>query len=663
MKIEEKIAEIVSKLTLEEKVGLCHGKGLFQTGSVPNLVQPLIMSDGPMGVRREFKVDSWDEIGTTADFVSYLPSNMAVAATWSKEMAETFGKTLGAEARGRGKDVILAPGINIVRSPLGGRNFEYMSEDPYLISKLVVPLINGIQENDVAACVKHYACNNHEHNRLNISVELSETALREIYLPGFKAAITEARSHTIMSAYNKLRGSWCSHNSYLLKDILRNEWKFDGVVISDWGAVHNTEDAVNGGLDIEMRVETNFDDFFLADPYIEKLKSGTLDMKTLDFKVSNILRVMFRLNKFSPNRQKGSFNNIETYKSTLDIARESIVLLKNKDNILPLKLKNKILVIGENANRIHSSGGGSAEIKALFEISPLLGLNMVSGGDITVDYLPGYTSENDIEVALDSICNYTDVIIVSGLNHNHDREEFDRTDFSLPELQDRLIDKALDIKDDIVIINISGSPVAMPWIEKSKALIQLFYSGMFSGQAVAEVLLGEVNPSGKMPLTFPKKLEDSPDHYFGDFPGDKSISYNEGLLVGYRFYEKYKIEPLFPFGYGLSYTRFEYSELIIRDLSVSLQIRNSGSFSGKEIIQLYIKRIEIIKERPVKELKRFSKIELEPDVTEEVNFELDLADFSIFNEDEGRWIVPKGEYEILCGSSSDNILLSCGITI
>lgn len=657
MSIDEKIKDTISRMSLKEKVDFCHGTGLFQTAA-------LNMSDGPMGVRREFENDSWKEIGTSADFVSYLPSNMAVAATWSLDLAAIFGDTLGKEARGRGKDIILAPGINIVRSPLGGRNFEYMSEDPYLISKLVVPLIEGIQKNDVAACVKHFVANNHEHNRLNISVEVDEQALREIYLPGFKAAVTEGKTLTIMSAYNRLRGDFCSENSYLLKDILRDEWKFDGIVISDWGAVHNTVKAVENGLDMEMRVETNFNEFYLADSYLNKLESGELPESELNKKVANILRVKHKLNMFSKTRNQGSFNSFENWDSTLKIARESVVLLKNEDNILPIqKGKKKITVIGENADRIHSPGGGSAEIKALFEVSPLLGLNMISGGDTSIDYYPGYRSDDEINLAVEAAKTNECVIIFCGLNHDHDREEFDRTDFNLPSRQDILITRVLEVNKDAIIVNLSGSPVAMPWIDKANTLIQLFYSGMFSGQVVAEVIFGAVNPSGKLPITFPVKISDSPDHALGEFPGDEKVEYKEGIFVGYRYYDKYKVKPLFPFGHGLSYSSFEYKDLSIVDLDIKVTVKNCGKCPGFETIQLYIGNMATDEVRPVKELKAFHKVFLEAGEEKTHKFKLKHGDFSYYSSKLDKWVTTPGEYSLLCGSSSGDIRLERKISL
>ncbi|MDA3810271.1 MAG: glycoside hydrolase family 3 C-terminal domain-containing protein [Spirochaetaceae bacterium] len=686
MNIEEEIDNLIGQMTVEEKVAMCHGSEPFRTGAIPRLGIPgLSMSDGPMGVRKEFLSESWTEKGLSNDFVSYLPSNMAVAATWSREKAHLFGETLGREARGRGKDIILAPGINIIRSPLGGRNFEYMSEDPHLIAELVVPLIEGIQENDVAACVKHFAANNHEENRMAISVEMDEQALQEIYLPGFKAAVTKAKSLTIMSAYNKFRGTHCSHNERLLKTILRDQWGFDGVVISDWGAVHDTKEAAEGGLDIEMHITTNYDNYFFANPYLKMLKEGVLSEEIINGQVRNILRLMFRLNLFSGKRKKGSFNTMENWQAALDIARESVVLLKNDTNRLPLPLESdnkrirKILVIGENAQKVHSSGGGSAEIKALFEMSPLLGLTMIAGGNCTIEFQQGYSSDKNtsleksqsmIREASEMAGSYDDVLLFCGLNHEHDTEEFDRVNFNLPYRQDDLIASVLKANDRTIIINISGSPVAMPWISKASTVVQMFYSGMFSGQVIAEVLFGLVNPSGKMPLTFPVNLNDSPDHSLGEFHGGEIINYNEGIYTGYRYYDSYDVKPLFPFGHGLSYATFVYEKLdiVVKELKpleteVTLSVQNKSDVEGSEVIQLYLRDIEASGKRPFKELKGFIKMDLKPDEKKSHTFILKEEDLSFYKKKEEKWIFEPGEFEVLCGASSRDIRLKKSITL
>ncbi|MDP4088277.1 MAG: glycoside hydrolase family 3 C-terminal domain-containing protein, partial [Bacillota bacterium] len=513
---ENKIEELIGSMTLEEKVSMCHGAGLFRTAAVERLgIPPLKMSDGPMGVRKEFPNDNWNSLDYSDDFVTYLPCNTALAATWNRELAYESGRVLGDEARGRGKDVILAPGINIHRSPLCGRNFEYMSEDPYLISQMAVPFIKGVQENDVAACVKHFALNNQETERLAVNVEVDERTLREIYLPGFEAAVKEGNSYTIMGAYNKYRGTHCSHNDYLINDVLKGQWSYDGVVISDWGAVHDTFEAAYNGLDIEMNVTSSFNEHFMADPLIEKVRSGEIKEEAVNEKVRRILRLMFKLKMFDHDRFKGAYNTREHREKALDTAREAVVLLKNENSMLPLNEKKikRLAVIGDNAERLHSNGGGSAEIKALYEISPLLGLKMKLGGNTEVGFARGYSSEADadkeklMKEALQIAKAADTVVFVGGLNHSFDTEGLDRTDLKLPYGQDELIKRIVEVNKNTVVVMISGSPVEMnEWIDDAAAVVQSWYSGIEGGYALAEVLLGDVNPSGKLPVTFPKTL-------------------------------------------------------------------------------------------------------------------------------------------------------------
>jgi beta-glucosidase len=672
--MEKIIEEIISKMTLEEKVSMCHGNGLFRTEAVERLGIPALkMSDGPMGVRKEFTNDKWIPIGNSDDFVTYLPCNTALAATWNTELAYESGKVLGAEARGRGKDIILAPGINIHRSPLCGRNFEYMSEDPYLVSRLAVPFIKGVQKNDVAACVKHFALNNQETERLNVDVEADERTLREIYLPGFEAAVKEADSYTIMSAYNKFRGEYCSHNQYLLNDILKGQWEYEGVVISDWGAVHDTYEAAYKGMDIEMSVTDNFGDYFLANPLIEKIRSGEIEEKVIDHKVRRILKLMFKLKMFSEDRAKGAYNPADHREKTLKVARESVVLLKNENSMLPLdekKLKT-LAVIGDNAERLHSNGGGSAEIKALYEISPLMGLKMKLGGNVKVNFARGYSEKEEYREkltleAVEAARNSDAVIVVGGLNHSFDTEGGDRKDMKLPYGQDELINKILEANKNTAVVILSGSPVEMgTWLSKAQAVVQSWYAGMEGGTALAEVLLGEVNPSGKLPVTFPKALEDSPAHKIGEFPGDSNVSYKEGLFVGYRYFASNKIEPLFCFGHGLSYTSFEYSNLNISvqeaeedvKVKVSFSLKNTGEREGAEAAQLYIRDTDSTLERPAYELKGFSKVFLKPGEKKTVELNLDKSSLAFYSDSQKSWLAEAGKFEVLIGSSSEDIRL------
>lgn len=697
LNIEDKIEEIISQLTIEEKASMVHGNGLFRTGGVERLnIPPVKMSDGPMGVRNEFPDDSWMPIGNSDDYVTYLPCNTALAATWNGNLAHEAGVVLGNEARGRGKDIILGPGINIVRSPLCGRNFEYMSEDPYLTGQMAVSLIKGIQENnDVAACVKHFAVNNQETERLNVEVEIDERTLREIYLPAFEAAVKEGNSYSIMTAYNKLFGYYCSHSEYLIKEILEEEWGFDGVVVSDWGAVHDTVEAAVAGMDIEMNVTYNFDEYFFAKPLVEAVKAGKVNEEVVNKKIRRILRMMYKINVFSEDRKRGVYNSPRHREKTLEVAREAIVLLKNEKNILPLedrKIKT-LAVIGENANIIHSNGGGSAEIKALYEVTPLLGIKSRLGGQTQVKYAKGYSPDKSkkeelIREAVEVAKTSDAVIIVGGLKHTDDElqlennalsvskdeeikryvdsEGYDKTDLDLPYDQDELIKKVLEVNEDVVVVMLSGAPIKMTeWIDEAKALVQTWYNGMEGGNALAEVLFGDVNPSGKLPVTFPRDLEDCPAHKLGEFPGGKTVKYAEGIYVGYRYFETFEVEPLFCFGHGLSYTDFKYEALDISVkeaaedvyIAVKFKITNLGDRAGAEAAQIYVRDMEASIERPKLELKGFDKVYLEAGQTKEVEIKLNKKSLAFYSVEDKKWTVEAGVFEILVGSSSKDIRL------
>ncbi|MDR3593755.1 glycoside hydrolase family 3 C-terminal domain-containing protein [Clostridium sp.] len=700
---DERIEEIISELTLEEKVAMCHGNGLFRTEGVKRLnIPPIKMSDGPMGVRAEFPDDSWVPVGNSDDYVTYLPCNTALASTWNTNLAHEAGRVLGNEARGRGKDIILGPGINIVRSPLCGRNFEYMSEDPYLTSKLTVPFIRGVQENnDVAACVKHFAVNNQETERLNVEVEVDERTLREIYLPAFEAAVKEGNAYSMMTAYNKLFGYYCSHSEYLIRDILEDEWDFDGVVVSDWGAVHDTVEAAIAGMDIEMNVTNNFDEYFFAKPLEKVVKEGRVTEEIINEKIRRILRLMYKINVFSDDRKRGIYNSPAHRQKTLDIARESIVLLKNENNILPLK-DNKIktlAVIGENANITHSNGGGSAEIKALYEVTPLLGIKTRLGGQTEVKYAKGYSADKSkkeklIEEAVELAKTSDAVIIIGGLKHTAedlelennaltvskdkeikhyvDSEGYDKTDIDLPYDQDELIKRVLEVNKNAVVVMLSGAPIKMTeWIDNAATVVQTWYNGMEGGNALAEVLFGDINPSGKLPVTFPKSLDDSPAHKIGEFPGGKTVKYTEGIFVGYRYFTTYNVEPLFCFGHGLSYTKFKYEDLKLSvnegaenaNISVRFKLTNTGNRDGAEVPQIYVRDIEASVERPNIELKGFNKVYLKAGETKEVEIMLDRKALAFYSVADKKWTVEEGTFEILVGSSSEDMRLKGEINL
>lgn len=727
---ETRIEELLKQLTLEEKIGMIYGDGLFQTKAVERLGIPALkFSDGPMGVRKEFRRSEWIDAGTTDDYVTYLPSNSALAATWNTELAYETGKVLGTEARGRGKDVILAPGINIKRSPLCGRNFEYMSEDPKLTEEMTVPLVKGIQENDVAACVKHFVANNQETERLWVDTIVDERTLREIYYPGFKAAVEEGKAHSIMGAYNLLHGVHCCHSRHLLNEVLRDEWGFDGFVVSDWGGVHDTKEAAEVGMDVEMSVTPDFDEYCFANPLLKAVKAGEVDESHVDEKVRNILRTMLRLNMLGEdreNRKSGTYNIPAHREAVLKAAREFVILLKNEEQRLPLKRKGlkKLAVIGQNAEMVHSNGGGSAEIKALYEVSPLLGLKIKLGGNVEVKYAKGYyipteqekkelnwqhhslerkqelTEEEKqeaiakqrkveeesrrhgqvlLEEAVALAKEVDEVIIIGGLNHDHDVEGKDRQDMLLPYEQDRLIEEVLKVNPNAVVVMVAGSPVQMStWADKAKAIVWTWYAGMEGGNALADVLFGDVNPSGKLPETIPVKLEDSPAHKYDEFGKKDTVTYREGLYVGYRYFDTYGVDPLFCFGHGLSYTNFEYKNLDVSvlekasganndsdDLQVEVKvtIKNIGNVDGAEVVQIYVADKEASLERPVHELKGFTKVFLKAGEEKEVLVTLGKNAFGFYDPENRCFVAEPGEFEIQAASSSRDIRLTKAIQL
>ena len=689
--------KIVKELTLDEKIGMIHGDGLFQTKGVERLsIPPLIMSDGPMGVRNEFKNDEWMAIGQNDDYVTYLPSISALASTWNRELAYTSGDVLGEEARGRGKDVILGPGVNIKRTPLCGRNFEYFSEDPYLTIEMAVPYIKGVQKHDVAACLKHYVLNNQETNRMNINVVVDEKTLHNIYLRVFREIIEQAKPYSVMGSYSKLYNEFCCESDYLTNQLLRSEWKYDGALITDWGAVHNTKEAAEASVDIEMSVTSNFNDYYMANPLKKAIQNGEIEEVEIDKKVERILRLMKRIKTGDPTRKPGAYNTPAHREKVLEVARESIILLKNEENILPIpKNKNSVLVIGENAVRLHANGGGSAEINALYEITPLMGIKMLLGGNVKVDYIPGYASKGQIadsnahpdasdlnwqadslnkkrdtdnsamteaekkkgkelrDKAVEKAKTYDTVIYIGGLNHDFDVENQDRASMKLPYEQEELISALLKVKPDTVVVLCGGSPVELEGISSNaKALMFMYYSGMEGGRALAEILFGEVNPSGHIAETFPLKYTDTPVAEFGEFPGGESVSYHEGPFVGYRYYDTFHRAVAFPFGHGLSYTEFEYAdfELDREKLILNGCITNSGDREGKTLLQVYVGPAEYgnIQERaPKKELIQFEKITLLPKETKAVSIQL-----------EQRLIHACKEPQLYVGTSVDDIFFS-----
>lgn len=695
-----KAEDLTAKLTLDEKIAIVHAAGLFRNGGAERLGIPsLKMDDGPMGVRAELHNDNWMPLYNTRDYVTYLPSGSAVASTWNRDLAKKTGEVLGEEARGRGKDVILGPSINIKRSPLCGRNFEYMSEDPVLTAAQGVAYIKGVQESDVAACAKHYAVNSQETDRLDVDETVSERALRELYLPAFEAAVRDGGVLSVMGAYNLVNGEQCCESKKLLDDILRDEYGFDGFVVSDWSAVKRTRESAEVGLDVEMSVTPNFDEYYFAQPLKKAVEAGEVKESDVDKKVVRVLSVMDALHMFGDarrTRKAGGYATLDHAAKALDVARESIVLLKNDDDLLPLNehAMTRLLVIGANADRVHSNGGGSAVIKALHEVSPLLGLNGALGGKVDIEYLLGYDAkqvnqdeswqEESLENSKGSDAKDGErakalrdeavarareyaaagdpVLFIGGLDHEHDLEGRDRTDMRLPYGQDELIEALLDAAPNAILTFVAGSPVEMPWADKAKAIVWNWYAGCESGTALAEVLLGRVNPSGHLPETFPVTLADEPAHKIGTFGLKGHVDYKEDIYVGYRYFDTKGVPVLFPFGHGLSYTSFEYSDLTVRrvddEIRVSFAVRNTGKLAGKTVAQVYLGLEGTGEDRPAKELKGFAKVSLEAGESRQVEVAMPVAKALRY------WSNASGAYalapqaEVYVGESVEDIRLS-----
>ena len=704
--LEEKVEWYLSQMTLEEKVGILHAQSKFSSRGVPRLGIPeLWTDDGPHGVRPETLWDAWASAKWTNDSCTAYPSLTCLAATWDREISALYGKSLGAEALYREKDILLGPGFNIARTPLCGRNFEYMGEDPYLAGEMCVPYIKGIQSHGVAACAKHYCLNNQEVNRHTVNVNVSDRALHEIYLPAFKKAVQEGQVWSVMGSYNLYKNVHVCHNDDLLNKILKDDWGFDGVVVSDWGGTYNTDQAVYNGLDLEFGTHTNgvdaglsnaYDAYYLANPYLEGLKSGKYTTKELDDKCRRVLRLMLRTS-MDRSRGFGSMNTPEHWADARKIGAAGIVLLKNEGNVLPMKAAPaKIVVLGENAIKPMVVGGSSSSLKAQHETSILDGIR-AAYPEAEVVYERAYQGEPTIKGYNYSLYDITDprtpeqmladalavvadadyVIFAGGLNKAklQDCEGKDRLEYGLPYGQDEIVRKIAAVRPDMIFVNVSGSPVAMPWIDEVAAVVQAWYLGSETGNALADVLSGKVNPSGKLPFTFPVALSDCPVTTEEQYPGilgEDGIYqsyYTEDIYVGYRWYEAKDIKPLFAFGHGLSYTTFEYgaakssSKNMKNTLTITVPVTNTGSVAGAEIVQLYISDKEASVDRPVKELKGFEKVWLEPGQTKTVEFEIDRDALSFYDEATHSWVAEKGEFEAKICASSDDVRSSVDFTL
>ena len=699
--IEQRIDDALSRMTLDEKIAVIHAQSKFSSPGVKRLGFPdLWTDDGPHGVRPDVLWDEWEQAGQTNDSCVAFPALTCLAATWNPQLARLYGESLAEEALYRNKNVMLGPGVNIYRTPLGGRNFEYMGEDPWLASRMVVPYVQGLQSKGVAACVKHYALNNDEEYRHQVNVVVSDRALHEIYLPAFKAAVQEGGAWAIMGAYNLYKNQHNCHNAIMLNKILKQNWGFDGVVISDWGGCHDTDEAVKNGLDLEFGTWTDgltmgatnaYDNYYLAEAYKKAIKEGKYTTKELDEKVRRLLRLFYRTT-MNRHRPYGFLCSESHYDAALKIAQEGIVLLKNEGNLLPIdpQSKKKILVVGENAIKMMTVGGGSSSLKAQKEILPLDGISARFGG---VDYARGYvgdtvqsyngvtvgrslyetrSKEELIAEAVEKARQADVVIFVGGLNKsNHqDCEGHDRKNYDLPYAQNEVIEAILKVNPRLVYVNISGNGAVLPWIQKVPVVVQAWFIGSEAGEAIASVLAGDVNPSGKLPFTWYASLDQCGAHATGSYPGtwrdDYKIideEYKEGIYVGYRWTDAKKLKPLFPFGYGLSYTTFKLGKAVANtqeltpntQITFTVPVTNTGSRAGSETVQLYISAIKSKVERPVKELKAFQKVMLQPGETRNVTLTIGADALSYYDETTSSWRTDPGKFEALIGTASNQL--------
>lgn len=705
--LEQRVEDALSRMTLKEKINIIHAQSKFSAPGVPRLGIPeLWCTDGPMGVRPEVLWDEWEQAEWTNDSCTAFPALSCLAATWNPDMALLYGKSIGEEARFRNKNVLLGPGINIYRTPLCGRNFEYMGEDPYLTSNMAVPYIQGVQSNGVAVCVKHFALNNNEINRHTSNPIVDDRTLYEIYLPGFKAAATEGKAWSFMGGYNLFRGEHASYNPILMNQILKGEWQWDGAVISDWGAVHNTRMAVTGGLDMEFGSWTDgltegasnaYDNYWLANPYLKGIQDGIYTEKKLNDKVRRVLRLTFRT-AMNSKKPWGSMVSDEHKVACRKIGEEGVVLLQNNTGLLPIDLSKvrRIAVIGENAIKMMTVGGGSSSLKAKYEITPLDGLKKRIGNQAEIIYARGYVgdtagefngvktgqnlqdnrSAEELKAEAIRVAKNADVVLfIGGLNksEHQDCEGTDRETMELPYNQNELIMELFKANENLVVVNISGTGVAMPWKDQVHSILQAWYLGSETGNTLASVLLGDVNPSGKLPYTYYSSLDQCGAHQLGEYPGHKGIDalgnevfdipYNEGIFVGYRFIDKNRLKPTFPFGHGLSYTTFEYGKAEAdrkimeknEKLVITVPVTNTGSRAGAEVIQLYIRDLKSSLPRPVKELKGFCKVVLQPNETKQVSFTITAEELAYFDDAKHQWVAEPGKFEALVAASSADI--------
>jgi len=692
MEEEKRIESIIPGMTLDEKIAMLYGKGLFVSEGIPRLgIKEIHYTDGPFGIREELEFSSWTPLRLTTDSATFLPAGSALAATWNPSLAREYGRVLGEEAVTRGKDVLLGPAVNITRSPLNGRTYEYMSEDPWLNSRLVVEYVRGVQACGVAACVKHYALNNQETNRGSVDVLADERTVREIYLPPFRAAIVEAGAWSVMAAYNKFRGEWCAENDYLLNKILRDEWGFRGMVVSDWGGTHSTVPSALNGLDVEMGSSARRT--FFSQPLLDSVKAGLVPMSVIDDKVRRILRVRMLTDRKTAPETGGLVSTPSHMETALKIASEAVVLLKNDANLLPLSTSKvkKIAVIGDNATMKHATGGFGAGVKTRYEISPLEGLKNRIGEKASVTfvrgYVPGYlpsagrgaprrtndTPDAGLLAEAVAAAREADVVLFfAGTNREYETEGTDRTTLDLPFGQNEVIKAVTVANPSTIVILVSGSPFDINTIVKSaSSILWTGFNGSEGGNAIADVILGKVNPSGKLPFTFPAALKDSPAHALDAFPGDRTVTYREGILVGYRWFDKKNIEPLFCFGHGLSYSSFAYSRMKAGKkvytgnevINLSLKVKNTGNMDGAETVQVYVSDMNPGMDKAARELKAFRKIMIPAGKSVRAELSLNVSDLACWDEKTNGWIIEPGEYLVSAGSSSRDLRSAVTITV
>ena len=701
MKYEQQIDEIIKGMTLEEKIEMLHGKNMFSSAGIPRLgIADVEYADGPFGIREEMEPHSWNPLHLTTDSATFFPTGSALAATWSTEWAYAYGKGMSHEARLRGKDMILGPAINIQRIPTGGRTYEYLSEDPLLSGMLSVAYTCGAQDDGTAVCLKHYALNNQEDYRGFVDVRISDRAMHEIYLKPFEMAVKEADAWGVMAAYNKVNGRWCSENEELLNTILRQQWGFRGMVISDWGGVHSTVDAVNAGLNVEMPGSR-----FMGKALLDSVQAGKVSEEVINERVREILRVRMAVKPIAKEEaNKRPVGNRQEMDIALEVARRSIVLLKNED-LLPIDTKRvkNIVVVGENAVTKMALGGVGAGVKTRCEITPLEGLQKVLGDKVKITYVQGYKSFNRemrgkrmtpqqdadsklMKEAVKAAKRADLVVFFAGDNREVETEGSDRKSITLPSGQDELAMALAKANKRLVTVIVSGGPVDVATVtETSGALVASWFNGSMGGQALAEVLAGKVSPSGKLPMSWPLKLEDVPAYATGTYPqnmqdngqGDIFVglvnnqsndrrqqliaNYAEEDLVGYRWYDCKDVPVAFPFGYGLSYAKFQYSDIEAKTtaegVDVKFTITNTSSVDAEEVAQVYVSRPVSHIQRPIKELKGFKRVALNAGERKTVTITVRRADLCHWDEYAQAWMLEPGKISLLVGGSSDNLLL------